>query len=447
MQSRCRQQKRKCGGHQNWETLNGRCGGGPARYVHSCSDAGTRSAAEQTSDGARSIRSGFSAASAPLNIGGGLEGVRARHIRLDSFRDFGGVGFGAQHLRGRSCGGNRGPQLPMIIDTRRRRRTSHGSSGHACSGKSHRVNTIYRSSQGASVFAGPAETCPESEVAVISSESGSRTPIPLSADKTEDDNHYREQLTIEREGYDGGAAATILRVARRRDPAGLNANFEQFWTWKRRPAATAFDIKRKKEKQPALNGTPQHFTNSSGCSRTVGGGGDTAVASKLETLARMKTVYTTKEDSNNGGGCAPARTTAASPRKHTSPYKLPPEPRPPDRAVHIMPTDDGSGIAHSATALGSRTFWDLSEDTTGVSDHTNVQSRGCTEGWIGSDDDDMTKPGADGTSQSNFDQKNEAVVNVPDLDLTESQIRLVDKYFGGSGGAGRHRRPTGEVGV
>ena len=34
----------------------------------------------------------------------------------------------------------------------------------------------------------------------------------------------------------------------------------------------------------------------------------------------------------------------------------------------------------------------------------------------------------------------EQAVVVPDLELTESRIRLVDKYFGGSGGAERRRR-------
>lgn len=443
MQPLCRQQKRKCDGHQNWEALNGRCGGGPSRYVHTRSDAGTRSTAEPTSDGTRSTQSGFSAASAPLNTAGGLEEGRARSIRLVGCgsRSNGGIGFGGQHLRGRS-GSSGGPQLPLIIDTRRRRRKSHGSSDNVYSGNNHRVGNRNRSCQGALASVDRAETCPECD-AGNSSGSNNLTLTSAPADMTQGDGQYEEQFTRAREGYDGGAAATILRVARRRDPAGLNVNFEQFWTWKRRAAATSIDNNGKKGPQPTQNETPRHFTKKDGSAKEpAGGGGTFAAASKLETLARMKTVYMTK-DNSNGGGCTPA-TTTASPRKYNPPYRPPPEPRPPDRAVGMTPIDGAAGIARSLAATGSRTLLKLSESTAGETSCTKKQNRGCGGGWIKSDEEGMTNPAADGT-RSNFDET-KAVVDVPDLELTESRIRQVDKYFGGSGGAGRHRRPAGEVG-
>lgn len=443
-----RQQKRKCGGYQNWEALNGRCGGGHARYVHTRSDAGTCSAAEATSDGARSTRSGFSVASAPSNTGAGLEGGRVRPVRLDCGRNIGGVGFGEQQRWGSSCGSSRAPQLPLIIDTRRRRRSS---SGHAYSGNTSSVvrNRLYPS---ASASADPAEACPEGDAAGISCRVDNRTPTSAPSGKTTYDGKYEAPLARERGGYDGGAAATILRMARRRDPAGLNVNFEQFWKWKRRPAATGIGTKENIGTQPTQNETPRQFikNKNSSARKPAVGEGNAATASKLETLARMKTVYMTKEDSNNDGECTPPPpTTAAPPRKYTPPYRPPPEPRPPDPAAGIPPVDGGTVIARSPTAFGSRTFSKLSKSTTG--DETgcmNMHStRGIAQGWTRSYEDVKTKSGADIISQSNSHRSNTtAVVEIPDLDLTESRIRQVDKYFGGDGGAVRHRRPAAEVG-
>lgn len=414
MQPVCRQQKRKSGGHQNWEALN----------RHTRSDAGTRSAAEPTSDGTRSTQSGFSAASAPLNTCAGLGGSRGRPVRLDCGTHISGVGFGGQHMRGRPCGGSRGPQLPVIMDTRRRRRNSHGSSsGSACSGNTCRA----RSYQGTSSSIDPAETCPEGDTVGISSGGNSRTLTSAPAGTKKNEGHYEEHLAKEGGGYDGGAAATILRVARKRDPVGLNANFEQFWTWARRPAATAIDSSGKRGTQPTQNKTPRRSTQS------AARGGNAAAASKLENLARMKAVYMTKEDSNSGDEYTAATTTATSPRKCNPPCRPLHEPRSPDRSQGVTQTGEGTGYAGWSTTIDS---------TTGETDNTLLQSRDRAEGWAR--EEGMTKPAADATTQSNFDQ-NKAIVDVPDLDLTESRIRQVDKYFGGSGGAERHRRPADEV--
>lgn len=409
----CRQQKRK--------TLDRRCYGDPSRYIYTCSDAGTRAAAEPTSDGTRSTRSGFSAASAPLNTAIGLEERRARCIRLRDGSGSSGFGFGGQYRQGRPGGRSRTSHLPLIIDTRRRRRSTHGSD-ITYSRVNRRINNTRRSSWGASSSIESNETCEGGGVDnSCRTDNGPLTPAPTHV--TEGLSHHEEEVAPVEGGYDGGAAATILRVAKRRDPVGLKADFEQFWTW-RRKAQTPIISDGKK-------GTPSTKNKCVSNRREAGVRGRTNPAtSKLEALARMKTVYMARE--TGGGGCNLAE--ADSPEKR-KPTKTPsPEPRRSD-SVAFAPHREVAQITRSPTELSGGAHLKLPRNTGSEADSMVQQNQGGGGGCSGNDAT-IAKPCARDGGSSFCDIEGAAAVDVPDLELTESRIRLVEKYFGGSSGGG-----------
>ncbi|CAM9234395.1 unnamed protein product, partial [Ectocarpus sp. 12 AP-2014] len=205
-------------------------------------------------------------------------------------------------------------------------------------------------------------------------------------------------------------------IARRRDPAGLKADFGQFWRWKRRAAATSTSTDTSKRCPSATE------------RRSTAGA---AAASKLETLERMKTVYMAKEDT--GSGCSSAAKAADPPTENNAQEGPSRSPRPPGGARGITPLGNRannvvfSGSAHSKLPDGTGDEMDISRQE--------------------DQDYDVVKTFAD--TGSTFDH-GEADVNIPELELTESRIRQVEKYFGGGcgrligGGAGRRHGSANE---
>lgn len=412
----CRQQKRKA--------PNRRYGGDPSRYIYTRSDAGTRPAAEPTSDGTRSTLSGFSAASAPLNTASGLEEHRARPIRVYNSSRSDESSFGGQHRQGRPEGMNRTSHLPLIIDTRRRRRNAHGSDT-TYSGSNHRIDNTLRSPRNASPLIKPNETC-EGDEEGNSSRTSNRPSCALTPTHvTEGVRQCGDEVTPARGGYDGGATAAILRMARRRNPAGLKADFEQFWTWKRKaPTPTASNGKK---------GTPSATKRYVSSKKRIemGGGGKTDPAvSRLEALERMKAVYMTKK--TDGGGHTPAATTADSPAER-NPTTIPaPEPRRTDNVARA-PHGEVARTPYSPTELSNGSHLNMSRNTDDETDSTVQQNQEGGRGW-GGGDEAVAKSGAHDGGLSFGEPESGAAVDVPDLELTESRIRQVEKYFGGSGG-------------
>lgn len=409
----CREQKRKA--------LTRRCGGGPSRYIYTRSDVGAQPAVEPTSDGTRSTRSGFSTASAPLYTAAGLEESGARSSGLHGGSKSGGFGFGGQYRQGRPGGSRRTSHLPLIIDTRRRRRATHGSDDTAYSGNNHRINNNLRSSRGAPTPIEHNETCGGADKDNSSCGTNNMPFTSAPTHVTEGVGHYDEGVARERRGYDGGAAATILRMARKRDPVGLKADFEQFWTWKRKaPTPTSTSGKK---------GTPAATKRNVSNKREAGGGGRSdAATSKLEALERMKTLYTAKETDS----CIPAALTADPPRER-NPTALPSsEPRRSDEVVPRAPHCEVAQINHSSsTEFGDGTHLKLSGNTNHETSSMAQQNR---EG--SGSDEAIAKSGAHDGSSGFDENEGGAPVDVPDLELTESRIRQVEKYFGGSGGGG-----------
>ncbi|CAM9983475.1 unnamed protein product [Ectocarpus sp. 4 AP-2014] len=192
-------------------------------------------------------------------------------------------------------------------------------------------------------------------------------------------------------------------MATRRDPAGLKADFEQFWRWKRRAAATS-------------TSTDTSIRCPSATERR--GSAGAAAASKLETLERMKTVYMAKED--NGNGCSPAAKAADPPTGNNTQEGPSRSPRPPGGARGITPLGNrANNVVFSGSAR--------SKLPDGTGDEMDISRQEDERDY------DVEKTFADDTG-SNFDH-GEAAVNIPELELTESRIRQVEKYFGG--GCGR----------
>lgn len=403
----CRQHKRKA--------LDRRYGGGPSRYIHTRSDAGTRPAAEPTSDGTRSTRSGFSAASAPLDTAAGQEEPGARYLRLHGDGRSGGFGLGGQYRQGRPDGRSRTSHLPLIIDTRRRRRNTHGSDT-TYSGHTHGTNITPRSFQSASTSIELNKTCeiPEEDNSSCGTTNRpSTTAPPHLADGVSRYDHYDKDVVSEKGGYDGGAAATILRMARRRDPVGLKADFEQFWTWKRRtPTPTTTTGKK---------GAPSATKSNIFSGKTKGGGRrNVSPPSKLEALERMKAVYMAKEID----GCAyiPAATTTDPPGGRNPTTVPSTEPRRPDNTVRAPHCE-----------IAEKTY-----PPTETSRGTHTKLFGNTDGETGAavqpNREAAAKPGAHDSGFGLDEFEGGDTVDVPDLELTESRIRQVEKYFGSSGG-------------
>ncbi|CAM9737571.1 unnamed protein product, partial [Hapterophycus canaliculatus] len=231
-------------------------------------------------------------------------------------------------------------------------------------------------------------------------------------------------------------------VARRRDPAGLKADFEQFWTWKKRPTTKHPSIKHGRIgtplAPPAANGIARHpVKNGSFFTAAAGGNSSSGVAlSKLEVLTRMKAVYMAK--GNTCGECAQAATTAGSPNP----------PRPQGRpSLESHPPDDTSNVSE----LVDRTRFETPEGTGETMDSMKQRSR-CSGGESFRSCESLAGRGPDdfGTRLAEED----AMVNVPDLELTDTRMKLVEKYFRGGGGGGvgvggarwHQRRSVGQEG-
>ncbi|CAM9590538.1 unnamed protein product, partial [Scytosiphon promiscuus] len=192
-------------------------------------------------------------------------------------------------------------------------------------------------------------------------------------------------------------------LARRRDPAGLKADFEQFWTWKKRAGPTSSTAK-----AAAVHGSSRHPDKHSFPVTAAGGEGTPGVAaSKLEMLTRMKAVYLPKEVTS--GESAPA-SECTSPK---SPDRPSPTPHPPDGTSCATPsvdcTDAGMTTRSSEDAMG------LAKQRSRLGDEEPFRSG-----------DSVTGRGADDIG-SNFGEE-DATIHVPDLELTDSRIKLVENH-------------------
>ncbi len=435
-----RQQKRK--------TLNRRCAGGPSGRARVRSDSGTRSVPGPTSDGTRSTRSGFSASSAPLTTAAGMEDRANRYFRPVGGSSRDGVGVGGRHLRGTRSRGSRSATaqlLPVIVDTSRRRRHTHGCDT-ANSDGSHQINSRAGSFRCAVSSSVPSDTQPGDDADTT----GGRDDFPVKPappNESRGGGRHEKDSAPPEGGYNAGAAATILRVARRRDPAGLKADFEQFWSWKR-----------KSKTVPVVTGDgtgPPPATAASkplsSAKRHVRGGAISPAETKLQALARMKNVYMAK-GGGDGERDTPQETTGGSSTARIGEDRPPPlEPRPPDRVADV-PRYGGvkDGAAPPAVPTSDRM---PAKIPTSADDRAHEllpqerEARGAT--WNGCDDG-MAKPPAQNRDSSYDEDKATTTVVVPDLELTESRIRQVEKYFGGGGIGGvcwQRRRAHEQVGI
>lgn len=251
-------------------------------------------------------------------------------------------------------------------------------------------------------------------------------------------------------GYDSGKATTLLRMTRQLGPGRMEADFKRFWPWVRKATVKSHDAASSSNKDTralALSSShaaavartrPQHR----GGDKRFGGNGRRQAAGrenpvntrkisnaraipearlKVKTLEKMKEIYLAKDVSKLHNG----RTydAGASPSKDTIPIKT--NGIDPDR-------DETGGIS---TEISSRKMQTNGVDGT-VRFSTSDDHRGQMLSPPNGRDLRLSKPHCNDTS-SGLDDPH---VTVPDLELTESRIRLVEKYFEGGLLEARNRR-------
>lgn len=362
------------------------------KIVHTRSDVGTgkRSAgvSPRSHDGSRSTRSGFSAASAPTAASAAMAGSP-------------GVipcGAHAGHHRSR-----RAPTtlqlLPLIVDRRHRAtatsiNNSSGTPDYSCGRQR-----------------------PEVPGARYTGDTTNRTVGDNAASNVHCDVDG---------GYDGSRAASVLRVARRRDPAGLKADFQQFWTWK-----SAGQSSPNKQRQGATTTATSSAMSEAGIGGRQGDGATaknkrkpsdaSALArARLETLARMKSVYLAKD--NNVTSTSTDDAVSTTPGEETL-----------GATTHAAVPRRGAAAAASLEAvppIGAP----VPNGSAAVVDHPFTVS----DNKLAGDLDGIRDCGAEGPTVPLLPDVGEPSVVVPDLELTESRIRQVEKYFGAGGQRQRH---------
>lgn len=317
------------------------------------------------------------------------------------------------------------PPLPLIIGRRRRRQNSLDSD--FCSNNNRGVSEGINSGQ----------PCVESHAnnsQQASAEGGGNTTTP--------DFHSVDKEAAGYGGYDSEAAATILRVARRRDPAGLKADFEQFWKWKRKGKEEHSSTQHGKIVVPLVPSSAPSTTrhpDKHGSSRTTaasGGRNSGVVVSKLEELSRRKAIYMAK--GVTGSECTPGATTAGSPRRGDLADRPSLEPHPPD-------------CNSNYTQLTDRTHFEAPKGTGEDVVLTKQRSRrGCGDSLA----DGESMAGRVAADRGSGVAEEDATVDIPNLELTDTRIKLVEKYFRGGGGSGGgvggvpwpEKRPVDQVG-
>ena len=443
---------------------------GCLRFRHTCSDSGTRSARRwSTVDGTLSTRSAFSVASAPVNnaAAGGAAGRPGEHNnRLLYLKRCDGHTIG--HRRGVGVTGRGVPQLPLILDTRRRSTSvSRNRSlpppavvvGPPCA---HRGNTAERVIDGGDPSEGNNGRASRDEEEAQSDDNINAEGIRAGDGAVQTTAGAIQgclgDAAAASGGYDRGRAASILRAARRRDPARLKADFQQFWTWNKRPSARPGEEDRHCGMEARRT---RDFTGTGGdvnISRRTSGrdSGSSPSSSRLEMLARMKAVYMARIDSALNG--SPGDTLGIA-DDAIFPDKLPGDLTNDENGVGFPVGPFQAPPAEAARFRRGETHTTVEpqRDPPPRDRATSVARREATPAppyTIKLDDtgDDLGRSGSERGASINeniFDPINSAVppsvesehaVVVPDLELTESRIRQVDKYFGGSGGAERRRQ-------
>ena len=252
------------------------------------------------------------------------------------------------------------------------------------------------------------------------------------------------------EGFDSAKATVILRAVRRRDPEVLKADFQQFWTWKRngvaaRPPSNSPSSKDKwstishaaiarsqaqdpcNAKRFGIGARKRGYAERSLGARTPKNA--SAIAAKVEALERMKGVYLSKgarKDHiiNVGGGATPAEVPTCIESERI------------DSMVNLIPAKAGR-LSAGTSSRGPQA------NAGGMTGSNSSDSR--DQASVLSEEGRALQPGDSNKTNGSRDAVDDAVVVVPDLELTESRIRLVEKYFGGvfrcSGGERRERRP------
>lgn len=476
---RGQQRKTACHYRTSLDRQRGRLG-----CRRTCSDAGTRTSRHwSTLDGMRSTRSGFSVASAPANsnttvfAGRPSDGHRRLYLKCCDGRT-------TAH-RGTEVAG-RVPQLPLILDTRRH------SSTHTPAASI----TLTQAAAAASVVVAPhahrgsrtADSNINGGPDLPDGNNGHGHAFSDEEDSDRSDKNKTEEgiqkdgdggaphatgganrrgsgaeTTSSGGGYDRARAASILRVARRRDPARVKADFRQFWTWTKRPPRSGDEehigtAAARRTRDSTGTGVVPGVSRKRSNRDSGGSGGSSPSSSRVETLARMKAVYMAKIDSavNDSLSSSDTRSSNSSDTRSVQADAV----FPTAPAGNIRSNEDDVLLAAPLTASLSKSHLRQGEpNTTQQQPHLEPAPRnseaipahrymnqpdsgagrnlGRGRGGVRSDggisnymDSSAVSPSVGG----------EQAVVVPDLELTESRIRMVDKYFGGSGGAERRRR-------
>lgn len=246
--------------------------------------------------------------------------------------------------------------------------------------------------------------------------------------------------SVEEGGFDSGRAATVLRMARNRDPAGIKADFQQFWTWKTR-GDTMIDNRARRGAGAAAasggkarDGVKRRNGDGGGVGGAKGGGrggaGCAATLSRLEVLERMKNVYMAKCAAGDDAPSTPKHPVGGDDHGVANAF---PHNRTP--AQRLLSHDVGEASKHAPSAGDYRSagaspqlyLEDNGESKAPASAGIFEAGYGCAtedaqlgeyRGQASAGDPDSALP-------------EEPIVVVPDLELTESRIRQVDKYFGG----------------
>lgn len=339
----------------------------------------TRSGIQYSSDGVGSVRSGFSTSSAPPSTSSfvGLSGIRIqKQGKITSARL-------PQLVRARS---DQGTLISKGVSPYRHQdypdskrspvKCSKANQGNWCNGN----------------------------------ESGSEEVSP---------SHAKEEARFAQgnEAFDGGKAATLLRVARRRDPMGLKADFRQFWAWKakKNPLNTV-------EVSPRSNEKASRTISQSRETATPSGNRCLAAEQRIldEARSRLEELEMTKKmcfaKSNRGNG---------TPSGHKDMLQ--------DERFPFAGSRDRSPpqVEDRSSAIKSRT------QTTGQSDETAAARKDNASGGRGASDPvldttaDANHHDGERGGRENREASSEPIVVVPDLELTESRIRQVGKYFSG----------------
>lgn len=252
-------------------------------------------------------------------------------------------------------------------------------------------------------------------------------------------------------GYESGKATTLLRMARKHGPARMEADFQRFWPWVRNATVKPHDAASSINKdtramasssshaaavvrtRPQHRGGDKRFGGNGRKRQTAGreyplntrkNSNARAIAEarlKVETLEKMKEIYLAKDGSELHNDHT--YDADASPSKDTIPIKY--NGIGPDRDETGGISTEISSQKVETNGMDGTARFSTSDDHCGqvLSPHNGRDLR-CNEPHYND-----ASSGLDGPN-----------ITVPELELTESRIRLVEKYFEDGLLEGRKRR-------